>query len=297
MGDRQSDWMAVEWQEESLTVWIMAPDGAVKDRLEGATGSAGLKPDALEPVLGATIAAHLADDAQTDILIAGSPARPGFWDTSVAGRAVPCPPADTQVLTPVTMRDDRMKVQLVTGLTQTAPPALMLADSLRVAGFLAQTPGFDGVLCLSGARSHWVHVSAGEVVSFQTVLTQTLVEAALGALGIGPGPVTMGDLGLAAMEDVMSRPERIGQKIGSNAAQIALGKAGEGESREAILGAFIGLELASMKPYWLGQQVALVAPGALQEAYRIALGGLGLAPVTADAEEMLLAGFRAVRGL
>lgn len=40
-----------------------------------------------------------------------------------------------------------------------------------ICGMAGSRQGWDGVLCLPGTHSKWVHVSAGEVVSFQTFLT------------------------------------------------------------------------------------------------------------------------------
>lgn len=295
MADRNADWMAVEWRADGMTVWVMGADGTVKDRLTGQQGSRGLSLDALEMALGAVIAGHLDDDAETEILIAGDPARPAFWSKDVVARKVPATPLIRDSLTPVGLRDGRMQVKLVSGLIQSAPPALMLSDTLRVAGYLAQTDGFDGVICLPGNRSHWVHVSAGEVVSFQTVMTQHLVRAALDAVGVAPGGTALGDIGIAAMEDAMSRPERIGQKIGSIAAQIAVNATSEDDTREAVLGAFLGLELAAMRPYWLGQQVALVAKDTDRAAYETAMTAQAIMLQTADEEEALLDGFRTLR--
>lgn len=295
MNDRQTDWMAVEWRPGALRIWVMDDAGQVQARLDGTEDTRGLGPEALEIALGGLIAGYLEDDAPMEILIAGDPARPGFWSDEVAGRTVPCRPVEPGSAVRVTMRDARLDVRMVPGLVQAAPPALMLADTLRVAGYLAANDGFDGVLCLPGARSHWVHVSAGEVVSFQTVLTRDLTEGSLRAMNVEPMDKTLGEIGLASMEDVMSRPERIGQKIGSNAAQIALGKASAEDSREAVLGAFLGLELAAMKPFWLGQQVALIGRDGMRSAYARALEAQGIAPIVADEEETLLAGFRVAR--
>lgn len=295
MVEQNADWMAVDWRADGLTVWVMGADGSVKDRLTGDQGDRGLSPGGLEMALGAVIAGHLDDDSETGIWIAGNPARPSFWSEQVVARKVPATPLADDSLTSVGLRDGRMRVRLVSGLIQSGPPALMLTDTLRVAGFLAKNDGFDGVICLPGDKSHWVHVSAGEVVSFQTVMTQDLVRAALHAVGVEPGATTLGDIGIASMEDAMSHPERIGQKIGSISAQVAVNAVTEAETREGILGAFLGLELASMRPYWLGQQVALIAGDDDRAAYEAAMKAQAIMLLSGDEEETLLDGFRAAR--
>lgn len=293
MNRATSDWMAVDWRRGGLRVWVLDAAGAVRARLTGAPWSPGMTRDALERALGGVISGHLDDDAPTEILVTGDVAMPGVLGPEA--RKVPCTPLDPATLAAVSFRDDRFGLRVVPGLRGTAPPALMLGDAVRVAGFLAVNAGFDGVICLPGARSHWVHVSAGEIVSFQTAVTQVMVKAALTSIGVAPGAVELGEVGLAVMEDVMSRPERIGQKIGSNAAQLALGATQDAATRAAIWGAFLGLELASMKSFWLGQQVALVADDALAPLYRAALGAQGIVPRVMDEEGALLEGFKSLR--
>jgi 2-dehydro-3-deoxygalactonokinase len=72
-------------------------------------------------------------------------------------------------------------------LTQAAPPGLLPATAcLRLAGVLATRPQWDGVCLLPGTDvTHWVHVSAGEVVSFASFLTPRLAQL-LGADAASP---------------------------------------------------------------------------------------------------------------
>ena len=43
--------------------------------------------------------------------------------------------------------------------------------AVQIAGALAVQSGFDGVICLPGSHTKWAHISAGEVVSFQSFMT------------------------------------------------------------------------------------------------------------------------------
>ena len=47
----------------------------------------------------------------------------------------------------------------------------MRGEETQIAGFLALNPKFDGVICLPGTHTKWVHISAGEIVSFRTFMT------------------------------------------------------------------------------------------------------------------------------
>ena len=131
---------------------------------------------------------------------------------------------------------------------------------LAVAGFALAQPNWDGVICLPGDPSHWVHLSAGEVVSFQSFLTLRIAQA-LGGAGV-PDP--------GAVQDTMARPERLATHLRS----AALGR-----NNDEILGHLVGAELAAARAYWLGQKVIVLGDGARAEGYVTLLGSQGV-PVT-----------------
>ncbi len=283
-----SNWMAVDWSEGRLRIWVIGADGEVAAREEADVGG----ETGYEAVLGPLIAHHLDDDSETDILIAGDPAGPEGWRAPEL-RAVPCRPPEAGDVTPVEARDGRMRVSLVTGIRQETPAGLMLSDAVRVRGFLALNDTFDGVLCLTGMRTRWVHISAGEIVSFQSHLTGDLVRQTLAGLGVSGQPGQgMGE----AVSDALSRPESLAARLGSIEAAHRLGRAPEADVLNEVWGLFLGLELAGARPYWLGQRVALVGSGTRMEAYRSAMSAQGVLLETGEEEDTILAGFRAIRG-
>lgn len=133
-----------------------------------------------------------------------------------------------------------------------APARAMVAD------FAAIHPNWDGVICLPGDPTHWVHLSAGEIVSFQSFLTLRLSDV------LGTGEV-MPDMD--ALGEAMARPERLAMYL--RAAEL-------GKDRAAFLGALMGAELAAARVYWLGQQVAVLGDGTLADGYATALETLGV---------------------
>ncbi|MDM8166201.1 2-dehydro-3-deoxygalactonokinase [Roseovarius sp.] len=113
---------------------------------------------------------------------------------------------------------------------------------LWLAGFLASQPDWDGVINVTeGPVSHWVHISAGEAVSSQSFLTPRLVDA------LGGAETPDAD----AIADSLSRPERLAAHL--RAAEVS-------GNLQALTGHLIGAELAAARAYWLGQQVAVIAP-------------------------------------
>jgi 2-dehydro-3-deoxygalactonokinase len=126
-------------------------------------------------------------------------------------------------------------------LTQDNPPDVIGAwVRIWIAGFLASRENWDGIICAQeGGISHWLHISADEVVSCQSFLTPRL-NAALG------GADRPDDSGLA---DSLSRPERLAAHL--RAAEVA-------GASSALTGHLVGAELAAARVYWLGQQVAVI---------------------------------------
>lgn len=283
-----TDWMAVDWSAGRLRLWVFGADGAVRGREEAdMTGQT-----AFETGLGRIIAPYLEDDAASDILVAGDPAAPGGWGEAPL-RPVPCAPPAAGQTVPATTRDDRLRIALVAGVRQAAPAGLMLADAVRVRGFLEADAGFDGVLCLAGPRTRWVHVSAGEIVSFQSFVTGDLVRAALGAMGLEGLPGGALD---ETLSDAMARPEAVAARLGALEAAHRLGEMDDDTVRDRVWGLFLGLELAAARPYWLGQRVALIGAGARQAAYGQAMRAQAVMVEEAAEEDTILAGFRAIRG-
>jgi 2-dehydro-3-deoxygalactonokinase len=140
-------------------------------------------------------------------------------------------------------------------LTQDRPQGRMDAIArLRVAGALDARPSWDGVICLPMEDvTHWCQISADEVVSFQSALTPMLART-LNAADIADPQ---------ALADTMSRPERL---------SLHLRSAGLAGATAAIAGHLLGAELAAMRPYWLGQQVIVIAQNSLYSGALTAQG-------------------------
>ncbi len=213
------------------------------------------------------------------------------------GATVPSKPLATG-LVKIDLGDTRVDFAAVPGLRRAAPAGLMQGDETRVAGFLQRNPNWDGVICLIGAETQWVHVSAGEVVSFQTFLSGGILSA------LGKGTVLARWLVQAepdrsvfaeAVEDAMAKPERIMARLAEAHAAGMLDSLAAEEVSARVFGAVIGAELAAARPYWLGQQVAVMGEGALPELYQSALERQGLPVALADYAHMTLAGLIAAR--
>jgi len=137
-------------------------------------------------------------------------------------------------------------------LAQDRPQGLLPGnDRKRVAAALPDQEGWAGTVLVTGDPTHWVQVSAGEIVSFQSFLTGRIAHA-LGAAEA---------LDEAALNDTMAQPERLAAHLRS----AELGGGG------AVLGHLIGAEMAATRAFWLGADLRLAGTGALADAYEAAL--------------------------
>ncbi len=242
------------------------------------------------------IAPHLPDGQKTPVIACGTVGARQGW-TEAAYRQAPCkPPTRDETFTPE-IRDARIAVRIVPGVSQSRPAAdVMRGEETQIAGFLELNPDFvDGVLCLPGTHSKWVRISAGEIVSFQTFMTgelfgllaeQSLLRHSVGTEGWDTEAFA------EALSATLSRPETAAARLFSLRAEALLSGAAPVTARARLSGFLIGMELAAARPYWLGQDIAIIGNAELADVYREALAQQGIAPQVADADAMTLAGLK-----
>jgi len=284
------DWIAVDWGTSSLRVWAIQ-GGRVIAQATSDAGMSRLDPAEFAP----TLAGVMTDwhvNSHTLIVACGMVgARQGWVEAPY--RSVPCTPlGDTTAATPT----DGMTLHIIAGLKQPKPADVMRGEETQIAGFLARNPGWDGVICLPGTHTKWAQISAGEVISFQTFMTgemfallcdhSVLRHSVASDAWDQPGF-------LGAVADAMAKPERLAARLFSLRACDLLDGTPPEVSRAALSGQLIGAELAAARPYWLGQQIAIVGADAQAGLYRDALAAQGVPATLGDATAMTLAGLTA----
>jgi len=211
---------------------------------------------------------------------------------------VPMKPAELVPMRATAVRDARLRLSIVPGLSQANPADVMRGEETQIAGFLAREPGFDGILCLPGTHTKWVHLSAGEVVSFQTCMTGEMFDLLSRHSVLRhsvAGDALDGDAFAEAVSDLLSRPERLAQMLFSVRADATLNGTVAAIARARLSGALVGAELAATRPYWLGQQVAIAGAPALADLYAKALMAQGVSARALDAAPLTLAGLTRLR--
>ncbi|WP_277620928.1 2-dehydro-3-deoxygalactonokinase [Pseudophaeobacter leonis] len=88
----------------------------------------------------------------------------------------------------------------------------------------------------------------------------------------------------------MSRPERLASRLAELQATVQLQSGDNTEMAGKLWGYLLGAELAAARPYWLGQNLALIAEDALASPYLAALSAQGLPVTRAQPDRMALEG-------
>ncbi|MGB3408993.1 MAG: 2-dehydro-3-deoxygalactonokinase [Jannaschia sp.] len=289
-------WIAVDWGTTALRATLMEGERAVQSRASE-NGMNALAPTVFEATLLSLVEDWL--DGRTEIIACGMVgARQGWCEAPYA--TVPCAPLGSGlVAAPAT--DPRLSVRIVPGLRQTAPhPDVMRGEETQIAGILGTLEGFDGVACLPGTHTKWVHVSAGEVISFRTVMTGELFST------LCSGTVLRHSLGgdawreepfVDAVSDALSRPERLTARLFELRAADLLHGQDAATGRSILSGLLIGAELAATRPWWLGRDVVITGSARTTQAYDAALKSQGVRPRILPADAMTLAGLAAAKDL
>ncbi len=288
------DWIAIDWGTSNLRVWAMGADGAVRATAASDRGMGSLAPGAFEAALLELIAPWLPLGAPMTAVACGMVgARQGWIEAPYA--TVPCPATPPGFVTAPTVTPG-LTVHIVPGLRQDRPADVMRGEETQIAGYLAQNPGWDGVLCLPGTHTKWAQISAGEVVSFLTVMTGDLFAAISGHTVLRHSIATDGwddDAFAGGLTDTLSRPERLAANLFSLRAEGLLHDMTGDVARARLSGLLIGAELAAAKPWWLGQDIVVIGAGHLARLYVAALAAQNVPARAVNGDGITLAGLRA----
>lgn len=286
-----ADWIAVDWGTSNLRAWAMRRGSAIAE-VSSDQGMSSLAPEAFEPTLLSLIEPWLGTARMTVVACGMVGARQGWAEA--AYQSVPCPPVGAGATRPL-VKDPRLEVYILPGLSQSSPPDVMRGEETQIAGFLSDTPDFDGILCLPGTHTKWAQISAGEVVSFRTFMTGELF-ALISKQSVLRHSIddSWNDGAFAeAVRDGMADPQALaGRFFGLRAAGL-LSDPVPGDAASRLSGLLLGAELSAARAYWLGQRVALLGAQKLNTLYATSLSAEGVTAETADASRATLTGLSA----
>ncbi|MEP2027124.1 MAG: 2-dehydro-3-deoxygalactonokinase [Paracoccaceae bacterium] len=290
-------WIAVDWGTTNLRAWVMGTENEPLHSLDAPHGMATLGRDEFEPALIALIGPYLSANVVIPVICCGMVgSRQGWAEASYL--TSPCAPPIGTLTTRASVKNPRIAVFILPGIKQIKPADVMRGEETQVAGYLQQYPDFDGVICLPGTHTKWVHISAGEIVSFQTFMTgelfsllsyKSILRHSIAADGWDSAAY------LEGVEDAMSRPQSVAAQLFGIRAASLIADLSCANARSRLSGLLIGIELAAARPYWLGRNVALIGADAIAGLYADALNQQGVNTSMADTQKMTLLGLAAAK--
>ena len=293
--------IAADWGTSNLRVWGIDHQGKVVNTITNGKGMSSLMPSEFEPYLIGLIENWLPEEknAKCPIIICGMAGAKTGWKEAAYLKA-PCPPINEEKIIQVETEDQRISVSIIPGIMQKSPPDVMRGEETQIAGYLSKNPDFDGIICLPGTHTKWVHISAGEIVSFKTFMTGEIF-LSLSEHSILKSSVQSDGLDLTsfleAFEDTYSNPALLSSKLFGLRAADLLENTSSKLLKSKLSGYLIGSELAGAKSYWLGQNIVMIGNDDLCILYQKALKKLGLNATIENAQNVTLYGLQqACRG-
>ena len=272
MGSQTAKWVAVDWGHSNFRAWIYDRGDRLIDLIKSETGTRALKPTEFESALVDAIGPYLGD-AKTQVVCCGMVGGDHGWQKTPYAK-VPCEPANVGEALLAATNDPRLEVYILPGVSQENPADVMRGEETQISGFLADNPKFDGVLCLPSAHTKWAHISAGEVVSFRTFMTGEMfsVMSKHSILSQSVQDKGWDDIEFEnSVSDGMSSPQLVGARLFGLRAEGLLKNLSPATAKARLSGLLIGLELAGSRPYWLGQNIAIIGEPTLSALYAAAL--------------------------
>ena len=285
-------WIAVDWGSSNLRVWALDRRHKILDSFSSNDGMLSLETGDFEPLLLKQISNWVANDVNIPVLCCGMVgAKQGWMEAPYA--TVPYNLMQETDSVKVICSDNRLDVRILGGLKQNNPADVMRGEETQIRGFLSDFADFDGVVCLPGTHTKWVHVSAGEVISFRTFISGELfaLMSEYSVLKHSVNSEGWSDQEFkSAVSESISNPQKIFSHFFNLRADDLLNNVAKPVLRSKLSGYIIGAELAGAKPYWLGQNVVILADNNLSKIYKAALEVQGIFAQEVDATKCTLDG-------
>lgn len=285
------EWIAVDWGTTRLRAWAMYKDRPLVEAASN-NGMGALEPEGFEPALMDVIGSWLPERTIPVLVCGMAGARQGWLEVPYA--QVPARPAVAGARAPH-VADPRLSVRILPGLKQLLPPDVMRGEETQIAGYLAQTPEFEGVVCLPGTHTKWAEIAVGEVVEFRTYMTGEIFGLLQGysvlrhSLASGWDDHAFEE----SVQEGLQTPEALLERLFPLRASSLLVGMTSAVARSRLSGLLIGAEIAAMRSWLSTRKVVVIGAVEQASAYTIGLKTAGCDPELCDGDGMTLAGLTA----
>ncbi len=260
--------IALDWGTTRARAFLISETGAVLERRIADRGiqsvPSGGYPEAFAELAGDFRKA--APDAA--IVLAGMVGSRNGW---IEARYVPCPASPAEIAAAA------IKVDLDAGTTATILPGLSCDDGafdvMRGEETLIVGLGLsDGIACLPGTHSKWAEIKQGRITRFASFMTGEVYgllrnDSILARLAEAPSEADTVE-GAARGRTAAARPGGLLNSAFAARTEVLAGRMGGGAVGPYLSALLVGQEIAGAEAlFGQGQEIHLVADGALAESY------------------------------
>ena len=279
--------IAVDWGTSSFRLWLLSRDGTVLAEHRSHEGMSEVAERGFETVLETHLQTLSASPTLPVVICGMAGSRQGWVEAGYIDT-----PADVTTIgaSATVVPDTARKIIIIPGLTvrSESEPDVMRGEETQLLGAHLELPGGERY-CMPGTHSKWVSMNGTTVTGFETFMTGELFSALSSKTILvhstgGEGKVDANDPAfLTGVRDGWARPEKTTHQLFSIRAGQLLYNHPVDENRARLSGLLIGAEFAGAGVRG-GEQIGLVASGALQRLYHTALLACGVKVRDIDAD-------------
>ena len=270
------DWIAVDWGTTHLRVWAMSSQDQVIAQASSDQGMGGLAPSQFEGALLKLIDPWLDNNSELTVIACGMVgSRQGWQEAPYAQFNKSMSSSAVWVKT----IDPRLRIAILPGVCQLAPPDVMRGEETQILGALTLEPNFEGMLCLPGTHTKWAKVKNGQLVNFKTCMTGEIF-GLLSSSSVLSHSVSGSVMDMPSFREgvlkVFSEPHSLSSNLFAIRAEDMLNQLDSTVSRAHLSGYLIGSELAGIfSEHSLTSETLLIGSEQLSELYETALDAIG----------------------
>ena len=264
-------WIAVDWGTSTFRAYLVQ-NNKVSDTIETKDGMKFVKSHLFEQTLLSLIDRWLNDDEITEILASGMVGSKQGWEEAPY-QQIPFNLKKLNHITP-TLKDKRISLKIFSGLSQTHQPDVMRGEETQIAGFLNETPNFNGSICLPGTHSKWVEIRNNNIIKFKTFMTGELFEIisknSVLIHSVEAEKIDKMEL-LKSVDKILQKPELFSNALFQLRADDLINSKGPTIYKSRLSGYLLAIELLGSLEFWKNKDIVLIGNPDLTEMYQFVL--------------------------
>ena len=264
-------WIAVDWGTSTFRAYLVQ-NNKVSDTIETKDGMKFVKSHLFEQTLLSLIDRWLDDDEITEILSSGMVGSKQGWEKAPY-QQTPCDLKKLNYITPI-LKDTRISLKIFSGVSQIHQPDVMRGEETQIAGFLNETPNFNGSICLPGTHSKWVEIRNNNIIKFKTFMTGELFEIisknSVLIHSVEAEKIDKIEL-LNSVDKIFQNPELFSNALFQLRADDLINSKGPTIYKSRLSGYLLAIELLGSVEFWKNNDIVLIGNPDLTEMYQFVL--------------------------